>query len=152
MTNLNIHIREGKKVKIKNIRFVGNKRLPAKDLRDQMETQAETWLSWLDESGIYKKDVLKLDMLRLEGYYQDHGFIRARVSEPKIKINKRKKTIHIVVPVEEGPQYKVGAIEVQPDDAISETEIRKVMKTKRNGVYNVSQVREIGRASCRERV
>ncbi|HJO57367.1 MAG TPA: outer membrane protein assembly factor BamA, partial [Nitrospinaceae bacterium] len=142
LTNLNIHIREGKKVEIKNIRFVGNKRLPAKDLLDQMETQAASWFSWLDESGIYKKDILKLDLLRLEGYYQDHGFIRARVSEPKIKINKRKKTIHIVIPVEEGPQYKVGTIEVQSDDTLTEAEIRKAMKTKRNMVYNVSQVRE----------
>ena len=142
LTNINIHIREGRKVEIKSIRFVGNKRLSAEDLRDQMETQAASWLSWLDESGIYKKDILKLDVLRLEGYYQDHGFIRARVSEPKIKINKRNKTIHIVIPVEEGPQYKVGAIEVQSDDTLTEAEIRKTMKTKRNAIYSVSQVRE----------
>ena len=142
LTNVNIHIREGRKVEIKSILFAGNKRLSAEDLRDQMETQAASWLSWLDESGIYKKDVLKLDMLRLEGYYQDHGFIRARVLEPEIKINKRKKAIHIIVSVEEGPQYKVGAIEVQSDDTLTEAEIRKAMKTKRNRVYNVSQVRE----------
>ena len=142
LTNINIRIREGKKVKIKNIHFVGNKRLSTEDLRDQMETQAATWLSWLDESGIYKKDILKLDMLRLEGYYQNHGFIRARVLEHEIKINKRKKAIHIVVSVEEGPQYKVGAIEVQSDDTLTEAEIRKAMKTKKNRVYDVSQVRE----------
>ena len=142
LTNINIRIREGQKVKIKNIRFVGNKRLPAGKLRDQMETQATTWFSWLDESGIYKKDILKLDVLRLEGYYQNHGFIRARVLEPQVKINKRNKTIHIIISVEEGPQYKVGAIEVQPDDTLTEAEIRKAMKTRKNGIYNVSQVRE----------
>ena len=142
LTNINIRIREGQKVKIKNIRFVGNKRLPAGKLRDQMETQATTWLSWLDESGIYKKDILKLDVLRLEGYYQNHGFIRARVLEPQVKINKRNKTIHIIISVEEGPQYKVGAIEVQPDDTLTEAEIRKAMKTRKNRTYNVSQVRE----------
>jgi len=142
LTNINIRIREGQKVKIKNIRFVGNKRLPAGKLRDQMETQAATWISWLDESGIYKKDILKLDVLRLEGYYQNHGFIRARVLEPQVKINKRNKTIHIIISVEEGPQYKVGAIEVQPDDTLTEAEIRKAIKTRKNRTYNVSQVRE----------
>ena len=142
LTNINIRIREGQKVKIKNIRFVGNKRLPAGKLRDQMETQAATWISVLDESGIYKKDILKLDVLRLEGYYQNHGFIRARVLEPQVKINKRNKTIHIIISVEEGPRYKVGAIEVQPDDTLTEAEIRNAMKTKRSGIYNVSQVRE----------
>ena len=142
LTNVNIRIREGQKVEIKNIRFVGNKRLPAGKLRDQMETQAATWISVLDESGIYKKDILKLDVLRLEGYYQNHGFIRARVLEPQVKINKRNKTIHIIISVEEGPRYKVGAIEVQPDDTLTEAEIRNAMKTKRSGIYNVSQVRE----------
>jgi outer membrane protein insertion porin family len=142
LTNLDIRIREGKKVKIKKIHFVGNKRIPAKDLHDQIETQAETWLSWFDESGIYKKDILKLDVLRLEGYYQDRGFIRARVLEPKIKINKRNKIISIVISIEEGPQYKVGTIEVKSDDTLTEAEIRKTMKTKRNKVYNVSRVRE----------
>jgi outer membrane protein insertion porin family len=107
-----------------------------------METRAETWFSWLDESGIYKRDILKLDVLRLEGYYRDHGFIRARVLEPNIKINKRNKTVHIVIPIEEGPQYKVGVIEVQPDATLTEAEIRKAMKTRRNEIYSASQVRE----------
>jgi len=78
----------------------------------------------------------------LEGYYQNHGFIRARVLEPQVKINKRNKTIHIIISVEEGPQYKVGAIEVQPDDTLTEAEIRKAIKTRKNRTYNVSQVRE----------
>ncbi|MCH8157525.1 MAG: outer membrane protein assembly factor BamA, partial [Nitrospinae bacterium] len=142
LTNVNIRIREGEKVKIKNIRFVGNKSLPAKELREQMETEAESWFSFIDESGIYKKDILKLDMFRVEGYYHDHGFIRVRVLEPRIDINKRDKEINIIVPIEEGPQYKVGKIEVQPDDTLSEAEIRKVMTTKVNEIYNVSQVRK----------
>ena len=56
-----------------------------------METKAETWLSFIDESGIYKKDILKLDVVRLEAYYQDHGYLRARVQEPNINIDQKNK-------------------------------------------------------------
>ncbi|KMP11803.1 Surface antigen (D15) [Candidatus Nitromaritima sp. SCGC AAA799-A02] len=141
LTNVNINIREGEKVGIKHIRFAGNKSLSAKELRDNMETKEESWFSWLDDSGIYKKDILKLDMFRVEGYYHDHGFIRVRVLDPKIDINKREKEINIIVRIEEGPRFKVGRIEIQPDDTLTETEIRKAMITKAGEVYNVSQVR-----------
>ena len=86
-----IRIMEGGKVAIEKIRFSGNKSLTEKELLKAMETQPKGWLSWLDDSGIYKKDVLKLDLLRIEGYYQDNGFIKIRVLEPRIDINKKNK-------------------------------------------------------------
>jgi len=142
LTNINIRIREGEKVRIKNIRFAGNKSLKADDLREQMETTAETWFSYLDDSGIYKKDILKLDMFRIEGFYHDNGYIRVRVSEPKIDINKRDKAINIIVPIEEGPQYRVRKLTAQSDETLTEEEILKVVKIKARDVYNVSEVRE----------
>ncbi len=141
LTNINIRIREGEKVRIKNIRFVGNKSLVADDLKEQMETKAETWISFLDDSGIYKKDILKLDMFRLEGFYHDNGYIRVRVLEPKIGINKKDKEINIIVPIEEGPQYRVRKISAQPDETLTEEEILKAIKIKVKDVYNVSGVR-----------
>ncbi len=142
LTNINIRIREGEKVRIKKIRFIGNKGLEADDLRDQMETQEETWISYLDDSGIYKKDILKLDMFRIEGFYHDHGYIRVRVLEPKIDINKRDKEINIIVPIEEGPQYRVRKITAQSDETLTEEEILKAIKIKVKDIYNVSKVRE----------
>ncbi|MDP7556943.1 MAG: outer membrane protein assembly factor BamA [Nitrospinaceae bacterium] len=141
LTNINIRIREGEKVRIKNIRFVGNKRLVADDLKEQMETKAETWFSFLDDSGIYKKDILKLDMFRLEGFYHDNGYIRVRVLEPKIDINKKDKAINIIVPIKEGPQYRVRKISAQSDETLTEEEILKAIKIKVKDVYNVSGVR-----------
>ncbi len=141
LVNINIRIREGEKVRIEKIRFVGNKSLPDKELRDQMQTQEESWFSWLDDSGIYKKDILKLDLFRLEGFYHDHGFLRVRVLEPKIDINRRDKEIHITIPIEEGTQYRVGKIEIQGDGTLTDEEILKVMKTREKEIYNASQIR-----------
>ena len=58
LMNVHMRIREGEKVGIKGIRFSGNKIFSADDLKDQMETNAESWISFIDESGIYKKDIL----------------------------------------------------------------------------------------------
>ena len=142
LMNINIRIREGEKVKIKKIRFVGNKSISADDLREQIETTAESWISFLDDSGIYNKDTLRLDMFRLEGYYHDHGYIRVRVLEPKIDVNRKDKEINIIVSIEEGPKYRVGKITVQPNETLTEKEILKSIKTKKREVYSVSRVRE----------
>ena len=141
LMNIHIRIREGEKIEIKNIRFSGNKKFSADDLRDQMETKAETWISFIDESGIYKKDTLKLDVFRLEAYYQDHGYLRARVQEPNINIDQKNKEINISISIEEGSRYRVGKITSKPDDTVSADDILKVLQMKSGDVYSLSKVR-----------
>lgn len=141
LMNIHIRIREGEKIGIKNIRFSGNKKFSADDLRDQMETHAETWISFIDESGIYKKDILKLDVFRLEAYYQDHGYLRARVQEPNINVDQKNKEITISISIEEGSQYRVGKITSKPDDTVSADDILKALQMKSRDVYSLSKVR-----------
>ena len=139
--DIHIRVREGEKIGIKNIRFFGNKNFSAKELSDQIETKAETWISFLDESGIYKKDILKLDVFRLEGYYQDNGYLRARVQEPKINIDKKNKEINISISIEEGSKYRVGKITSNSDDTVSATDVLKALQMKTGDVYSLSKVR-----------
>ena len=137
-----LRIREGKKVKIKKIRFSGNKAFEAKKLAETMETQAKTWWNFLDDSGVYQKDVLKLDLFRIEGFYQDNGYLRVKVLEPKIDINKKENQIHIIIPVEEGPQFRINSIEVKGDNTVPHDEIKESILTKKGAIYNVSQLRQ----------
>ena len=137
-----IRIREGKKVKIENIRFSGNKAFKDKELAETMETREKTWWNFLDDSGVYQKDVLKLDLFRIEGFYQDSGYLRVKVLEPKIDINKKDNRIHIIIPVEEGPQFRINSLEVQGDNTIPHDEIKKRIITKKGAIYNVSQLRQ----------
>jgi len=137
-----IRVREGEKVKIEKVRFSGNKAFEDKKLAEQMETQAETWYSFLDDSGVYQKDILKLDLFRVEGFYQDNGYLRVKVLEPRIDINKKARQIHIIVPVEEGPQFRIKSLEIKGDDTIPHDEVKKSLLTKKGDIYNVSQLRQ----------
>ena len=141
LMNIHVRVREGEKVGIKNIRFSGNKNFSDGDLSDQIETKAETWISFLDESGLYKKDTLKLDVFRLEGYYQDHGYIRVRVQDPKIDIDRESKEINISIPIDEGLQYRVGKVTSKEDDIVTEDEVLKALKMKMRDVYSISKLR-----------
>ena len=142
LIDVTINIKEEEKVKIDEIRFTGNNAFDAGDLKDVMET-AEEWLfSFIDESGIYKKDVLKVDVLRLEAFYQDNGYLRVRVHEPQIEVNAEDKEIYIDIKVEEGLQYKFGKITAQEVDGFKKEDLLAGIKSKSGAVYNISLLRE----------
>ncbi len=141
LVDVTITIKEGEKVKIDQIRFIGNKAFDADDLEDVMETE-ETWLfSFIDESGIYKKDVLKLDVLRLEAFYQDHGYIRVRVHEPTIEVNREEQEMYIEIKIEESQQYKIGTITVSEVADFKGPDLLADIKSKSGNVYNISDLR-----------
>lgn len=142
LVNVVIEIKEGEKVKIEEIRFHGNKAFDHGELEDHMETKEETWLSWFDESGIYKKDVLRIDVLRLESFYHDHGFLKVRIQDPTLEINREDKEIYVDIHIDEGEQYRLGGITVQGDETYSREELLKVIQSKKGEIYNATQIRE----------
>lgn len=137
-----IRIQEGEKVSVEKIRFSGNATFKDKELRKQMETKEKTWFSWLDDSGVYQKDILKLDLFRVEAFYQDNGFLRVSVLEPKIEVNKKDQEIYITIAVVEGPRYKVDEISVKGDGTFTDEELYQAVQSKKGEWYNVSKTRE----------
>jgi len=142
LVDVTIQIREDEKVGVAKIRFSGNKTFKGKILRKQMETKEKTWYSWLDDSGVYQKDVLKLDVFRLEAFYQDHGFIRVSVLDPKIEVNKKDKRIYITIPIVEGSRYKIESIAIKGDGTFTKEELFEPVESKKGEFYNVSKIRE----------
>ncbi|MCH8311616.1 MAG: outer membrane protein assembly factor BamA [Nitrospinae bacterium] len=142
LVDVTIRIKEGEKVSVEKIRFAGNKTFTDKVLRKQMETKQKTWFSWLDDSGVYQKDILKLDVFRVEAYYQDRGFIRVSVLDPRIEVNKKAKEINITIPVVEGSRYKIDSIAIKGDGTFTDEELFEVVQSKKGEYYNVSMIRE----------
>jgi len=106
-------IQEGKKVAIENISFEGNKAFDDDELEDVIQTGTWNWLSWLTESGVLKMDILQQDASRLAAFYQNHGFIEAKVGEPKVE--EKNDALYITFPIEEGPRYRVGTVDIEGD-------------------------------------
>jgi outer membrane protein insertion porin family len=112
--NLVLNIDEGGKLAIKEINFTGNKAFKAKELRKVMETKEKTLLvSWITGSGVLLKDTLERDLEKISAFYYNHGYIKARVEEPKVDI--KGKYIYITIPIVEGPQFKVGEVDITGD-------------------------------------
>lgn len=140
--DLSFKISEKKKVGIKEIRFDGNKAFSSKKLKKQLITKEKGLFSFFTDSGIYQKEIIKTDTLRLELFYREYGYINVKVLEPKINIDKKEKAIFITIPIEEGEQYKTGKIEFIGDDTFPVEEIREKIELKEGDIYNLSKIRE----------
>ncbi len=119
-------IDEGKKIYIKQISFSGNKTFSSDDLEDVIQTNTKGIFSWITESGVLDTAILKQDAARLGAYYHNHGFLEAKIGEPRVE--QKEEWLHLTFPVEEGPRYKVGSVTFSGDLVVDKDEILGLLK------------------------
>lgn len=135
-------IDEGHKITVGALRFRGAKAFTERALKGQIETEEASWYSSVSESGAYKRDALKTDLLRLESYYHDSGYIKVKVFDPEVEVDKEKRKIYLTIPVSEGEQYRVGKVEVTGDDIYTSEELSQKIKLKTGDLFNRGQFRQ----------
>ncbi len=129
-------IKEGDKVLIKNISFVGNKVFSQRQLRKQMETKEKWFLSWITGSGTYKEDVLKNDVNRIADLYYNNGYINVKVGEPKVTLLPDKSGLSITIGITEGDQYRTGTIGFKGDLLESKDVLQSKVKLKTGEIFS----------------
>lgn len=113
-----IRIVEGEKFKIESVQFEGVKSLPLKKVKKLLKTKKDKWYT----SGIFKEAVFQQDLERVLLYFQQEGFLDAKVTH-KLDQNKTTKKLSITVVVEEGRHYVAGEIKFQGNRLFPESEI-----------------------------
>ncbi len=106
-------IDEGVKMYIKEITVEGNKTFDDDELLDQIETSEKWFLSWLTEGGLLDMNKVQQDAGRIIAFYNDHGFLDAKIADPEIRQDKE--WLYVKFIVEEGTRYKVGKIDFSGD-------------------------------------
>ncbi|MGZ3493343.1 MAG: outer membrane protein assembly factor BamA [Thermodesulfobacteriota bacterium] len=134
-------ISEGPKGHIRNIAFKGNQNIKSSDLKKLLTTKKRTIFSIITKTGTLDEDVLKNDVQLLTAYYFDHGFLEAKISEPKIDLSNPKK-IGIEINIEEGPQYHLAKIDFKGDLLTTKEALFKVIKLTRGAVYSNTAIRK----------
>ncbi|MDO9533101.1 MAG: outer membrane protein assembly factor BamA [Deltaproteobacteria bacterium] len=141
--NLVLHVNEGGKMAVKDIEFEGNKTFSAKELRKIMETKERGFfapIAWITGAGKLNRDVLERDLEKIAAFYYNHGYIKAKIGEPKVDI--KADWIYITIPVQEGPEYHVGKIDMTGDLLEDKDTLVKMLKTPKDEVYSREVLQE----------
>lgn len=130
-------VKEGPKVKVGRIRFTGNRNVPARTLRAAMKNLKPIGIPhsiFLENLFAKTYDATKLeeDAERVRNEYQNRGFFKVLVQDPKTDIHDTGhpgfhipliqkgpgKAVDITMPIEEGDRYKLASITFKNNKAI----------------------------------
>ncbi|PTX96693.1 outer membrane protein assembly factor BamA [Opitutus sp. ER46] len=129
-------IREGARVKIADVRFTGNRHVKARALKGEMETKRWWMFSWLTGSGRFKDDQFEDDLDKLRDFYREKGFLDVEIPPEKVQFNYPKSgKLVLVIPIEEGRQYRVGDITFSGNRLFDSRLLGRVVRQKKGAVF-----------------
>jgi outer membrane protein insertion porin family len=153
-------VREGPKVKVGRIRFQGNKHVNSRTLRAAMKNLKPIGIPhsiFLEDIFAKTYDATKLneDVERVRAEYQNRGYFKVLVQDPKTEIHDTGhtgfhvpllqkglgKSVDITMPIEEGDRYKLGSITFKNNKAIhSEKALRSLFPIKDGEVFSREKI------------
>lgn len=105
-------IREGERLFISRVEFVGNASVPASRLQAVMQTAPRSWFGYVS-TGALVDEVLAEDLTNVRDLYRRLGFQSAEVVDHRTTLDEGAGTIVLRIEVAEGPQSVVKAVEVE---------------------------------------
>ena len=84
--NVFFEIDTGKKIIIKNIFFIGDKKFSSSKLKDVISSTSHNWFSFFSNSSIPTPDRISFDVSALKNFYLREGFYDVQVSNGSLEI------------------------------------------------------------------
>jgi outer membrane protein insertion porin family len=129
---LHYMIDSGKKVKIKKVRFEGNKSIKSKELKTVIKGKPKQFGIF---QNFFKRDVLNDDIAQLQKAYDRRGYLDTKVTA-KTNFGKSNKSVELVYAIEEGKQYGVEKIEFLGNEFYSDANLVSSFKLKEGEFYS----------------
>jgi len=138
---LTFTVAESSQLYIRKVDFDGNENISDGKLRDAMETKNRWWWGLFGHEGSYLEETLDTDLLRIEQLYADAGYMRARAGRPVVEI-KEDKGIYVTIPIEEGPLFYIGTVDIEGDLIKPKEELMQVLKFKTGDKMSKSAIHQ----------
>lgn len=134
-------VREGAKVRISAIKFVGNDHVTARKLKKEMETATWHPFSWLTGGGRFKDDQFDEDLDKLRDFFKEEGYLDVEIAEDKVSFDyPAPNKLVITIRVNEGRRYRVGEITFSGNKLYPESLLRLLPKQKKGTVFIPSKL------------
>jgi outer membrane protein insertion porin family len=153
-------VKEGPKVKVGKIKFEGNKNVPTRVLRYAMKNLRPIGVPhsiFLENIFARTYDATKLDedTERVRNEYQNRGYFKVIVNQPKTQIHDTGhagghipllqsgpgKAVDITMPIEEGDRYTLGGITFKNNKAVQNTKaLRSLFPIKDGDIFSKEKV------------
>jgi outer membrane protein insertion porin family len=135
-----LDISEGSRLLIKKVLFEGNKNFSQSELKDLIATKEEWIFSFITNRGVLDRDMLTNDVAILSNHYNDHGYVEHKIEDPVIL--RGRDGLEVFFRVHEGPQYRVGKVEIGGELIQDGQQMLKSVKLTTGQIFRGSRLRE----------
>ncbi|MGG8497597.1 outer membrane protein assembly factor BamA [Tenacibaculum sp. TC6] len=139
--SMSVFIDRGKRIKIKEINFVGNKALSSSALRGAMKNTKRKFLGRFWKSSKYILEDYKKDLESILEKYSEKGYRDARILSDKVTWNDDN-TINLEIALEEGRQYRFAEILFVGNKTYTDEQLHALLRIDKGDVYNGKVLKE----------
>jgi len=137
---ITLDINEGNRLLIKRIEFEGNKAFSESELKGLLATKEEWIFSFITNRGVLDRDMLTNDVAILSNHYNDNGYVEHKIDEPVVL--RARDGLEVVFRISEGPQYRVGKVEIGGELIQDGKQMLKSVKLTSGQIFRGSRLRE----------
>ena len=135
-------IDERQKAKVQGVIFEGNTVFSEKELRENMATREQGFLSFLTGAGKYEETTFETDLERLKFFYADNGYIDATVIDYKLDFRDDTSDLFITIKLDEGEIYTIGTVSVSGHEIYSTADIEDMINVSPGDPFSRSNIRK----------
>jgi outer membrane protein assembly complex protein YaeT len=129
------NITEGPVVHIRQVHFTGNDTL-ASSARLHTQTDEHRAFLGVDFFGSkFDPKLVESDAAKLEKYYQDNGYLKARVTRELI-FSDDHASVDVVFHISEGPRYHVQDVTVHGTKVLANEQVASILKLHKGDLYD----------------
>jgi outer membrane protein insertion porin family len=145
--DLVFEIEEGPLTRVSGITFIGNESFSENTLRDVIETRERAWYRFFSSADTYDPDRLAFDEELLRRFYLERGYVEFVVLSSLAELTPEGDRFFITFTLEEGPQYRLGSVDLETSIRDLEVEqFRDLVTVEPGEIYNAEQIEEVVQA------
>ena len=112
--DLMIEIDRGKKTKISSIKFIGDKKIKDKKLRDIVASEEDRFWKFISRNTNFNQKLIDLDIRLLKNFYKSEGYYDVTISSNSAEINDQE-NINLIYSIDAGTRYTIDKITTNVD-------------------------------------
>jgi outer membrane protein insertion porin family len=131
------NITEGPKVRVRDIRFVGQNELAsAARLRTQIDSSRAFLGTW---GGDFNDELVKNDVFKLEEYYRNNGYLKVNVAR-ELQFSDDFKFVDVIFHIQESVRFRVQDVTLEGSKNIPREQLQSIVTVKKGEFFNAGDV------------
>ena len=142
---LKIDIYQGKKAKIKEIKFIGDKKVKDKKLLEVIASEEHKFWKFISRKVYLNQSLIELDKRLLENYYKNLGYYKVKILNSFAELDDEE-SFKLTFNIESGDKYFFNDFNlILPEDykAADFSKVKKIFKKLKGDNYSIDNISKI---------